>query len=191
MSTASLHRLVESLARTGTVFAVDLERVPPCVRVTSGALETDWLPWLVLRNGTTKTWDPPTVGEPVLVLSFSGDTATGFALPSYNSAEAPPPSTSPDEHLRVYPDGARVLYNHATSHLEVTGIRTALIQAAEEITIDCPKTVFTGDVEIQGKLTVGGGGSLSGAFDHTGGGFVSNGITVHTHTHPKTGGPLG
>lgn len=191
MSTAHLHRLVESLARTGTVLAVDLERVPPCVRVTSGELETDWLPWLTARNGTTQTWDPPTAGENVLIVSLSGDTATGFVVPSWFSADAPPPSTSPDEHLRVYPDGARILYNHATGRLEVTGIKTALIQAADEITIDCPKTVFTGDVEIRRELSVDGGGALSGTFTHTGGDFTSNGITVHTHTHPGTGGPVG
>lgn len=199
METAELSRLIESLVREGEIVGIDLSANPPCARASSGALVTAWLPWLCARAGTTKTWDPPNIGEACLIIGLSGDPACGFILPSFYTARNPPPSRSPDEHLRLYPDGARVSYNHKAGALSVTGIRTAKIQASQNVTVDCPDTVFTGNVTVMKKLTYlggmagsNGGGSaatIAGPVTHTGGDLSSNGVVVHTHTHPGTGGP--
>lgn len=208
---ADLARRVESLIRLGTVVAVDLETAR--IRVASGGLTTAWLPWFERRAGTTRDWNPPTVGEQCMVLSPSGDPATGIVLTGLFSNAAPAPNDSGDESTREYPDGARITYNHAGGHLSVTGIQTAVVEASKHVTVDCPNSTFTGNVLIEGKLTVeelltyrngllgfeGGGGHgnvFTGNLTHVGGNLSSNGIVLHTHIHHDslsgtTGGPVG
>lgn len=207
---ADLIRRLESLIRYGTI--AEVQMVPPRVRVKSGKLTTTWRPWISLRAGDTTEWDPPTIGEQCVFFSPSGEPTTGFALLGLFSDAHPAPSSSPDEHVRLYPDGARIAYNHATGALSATGIKTALVQAAEKCTVDCPLTEFTGDVHILGKLTVdgetllkalltymagmagkaGAGGAKTrietdiehvGAFSHTGGEFTSTEVVKDGHHH--------
>lgn len=185
---ADLARRLESLIRTGTISAVQLK--PLRVRVSSGGLSSNWLSCITLRAGTTQDWDPPTVNEQCVIFSPSGDPALGLVLVGLNSDSIPSPSDNPDECLRVYPDGARILYNHKTGALEVSGIKSALLQAAEKCVIDCPKVETTGDLLVKGKLTVEMGADLTGTVIQQGGNMSSNGIVLHTHKHPGTGGPI-
>ncbi|MXR38017.1 phage baseplate assembly protein V [Craterilacuibacter sinensis] len=207
---ADLIRRLESLIRYGTI--AEVQMAPPRVRVQSGKLITAWRPWVSLRAGDTSEWDPPTVGEQCVFFSPSGDPSTGFSLVGLFSDAHPAPSSSPDEHVRAYPDGARIIYNHATGALSATGIKTGLIGAAEKCTVDCPLTEFTGDVHILGKLTVDGetllkalltymagmagqGGDagaktvikgdveFDGDFHHKSGSFTSDEILQDGHTH--------
>ena len=127
---ADLIRRLESLIRYGTI--AEVQMAPPRVRVKSGGLTSTWLPWFAPRAGTTTEWDPPTVGEQCVLFSPSGNPATGVVLVGLFSDAHPAPSSSPDEHVRDYPDGARITYNHATGALSATGIKTALVQAAEK-----------------------------------------------------------
>ncbi|MDN0081611.1 phage baseplate assembly protein V [Crenobacter sp. SG2305] len=205
---ADLSRRLESLIRTGTI--ADVQMKPPRVCVQSGQLTTDWLPWISLRAGRTRKWSPPTKGEQCIVFSPSGETAAGIVLVGIPSDLIPAPSDSPDEDVTDYPDGARVAYNHATGALSAIGIQTATIEAAVKVTVDCPKTEFTGDVDILGKLTVNGetllkallsymagmsgkGGSgktvIEGNIEHRNGKLSSNGVVVDEHTHPEHDGP--
>lgn len=209
MDTAHLSRLVENLIRVGTVAAVD-HAAARC-RVASGELVTEWLPWLEHRAGNTLTWDPPTIGEQVIILSPSGEPAGGIVVTGIFSTAQPAPSASASEHVIDYPDGARIAYNHTSGALTASGIQTATIQAAVSVTLDTPQTHITGNVQVDGTLTVddlltygngiaGTGGAnnniISGDFSHTGGNLSSNGIVLHTHTHSgvvpgggSTGGP--
>ncbi|MRR50794.1 MAG: phage baseplate assembly protein V [Rhodocyclaceae bacterium] len=136
MDVVELSRLVENLIRIGTIAEVD-HAAGRC-RVKSGELLTQWLPWFALRAGATTTWDPPTVGEQVMLLSPSGEPSGGVALTGIYSTAIAPPSHSADEHVTHYPDGATVAYNHATGALTATGIKTALVQAADAITLEAP-----------------------------------------------------
>lgn len=209
MDIAHLSRLVENLIRVGTVAAVD-HAAARC-RVASGELVTEWLPWLEHRAGNTLTWDPPTIGEQVIILSPSGEPAGGIVLTGIFCTAHPAPSASASEHVIAYPDGARIAYNHTSGALTATGIQTATIQAAVSVTLDTPETHITGNVQVDGTLTVddlltygngiaGTGGAnnniISGDFTHAGGNLSSNGIVLHTHTHGgvvpgggSTGGP--
>ncbi len=137
---AELLRLLHNLIRTGTVAEVDHgepgER-PPRVRVQSGELLTTWLLWAVGRAGTTRDWNPPTVGEQVIVFSPGGDLAGGIVMPAMYQLEHPAPSNDPALIGRWYPDGTRVEYDHENSrllihcvgdiHLEVEGNLTATV----------------------------------------------------------------
>lgn len=209
MDIAHLSRLVENLIRVGTVAAVD-HAAARC-RVASGELVTEWLPWLEHRAGNTLTWDPPTIGEQVIILSPSGEPGGGIVLTGIFCTAHPAPSASASEHVIAYPDGARIAYNHTSGALTATGIQTATIQAAVSVTLDTPETHITGNVQVDGTLTVddlltygngiaGTGGAnnniISGDFTHAGGNLSSNGIVLHTHTHGgvvpgggSTGGP--
>ncbi|MBM3114962.1 phage baseplate assembly protein V [Jeongeupia naejangsanensis] len=197
-------RRLESLIRTGTIAAVD--HAGALCRVQTGGLKSEWLQWITLRAGTTRTWSAPTVGEQCLVLSPSGETAAGIVLVGLYSDANPAPSGSPDEHLTQYPDGAVIRYNHAAGALDVTGIKTAKVEASDKVTVDSPTSEFSGDVLIKGDLVVkgkatieqllsylaglaGSGGSaggnsrITGDFIHEGGQLSSNGVVLHLHIH--------
>ncbi|GHD59859.1 phage baseplate assembly protein V [Jeongeupia chitinilytica] len=207
-------RRLESLIRTGTIAGVDHDNA--LCRVQTGGLQSEWLHWITLRAGTTRTWNAPTVGEQCLVLSPSGETAAGIVLVGLYSDANPAPSASPDEHMTQYPDGAVIRYNHAAGALDVTGIKTAMIEASDMVTVDCPKSEFSGDVLIKGNLVVkgkatieqllsylaglsgnggaGGKSKITGDFIHEGGQLSSNGVVLHLHIHVdsiggSTGGP--
>lgn len=184
MDIAHLSRLIENLIRVGTVHEVDPEQ-KRC-RVNSGGIRTGWLPWFSQRTGTTRDWDPPTIGEQCLILSPSGEVAAGIVLLGIYCNAFDAPSTNPDEHVREYPDGARISYNHVTGALNATGIKTALVQAADHITFDCPQVTFTGKFNVQGLFTyengmVGIGGENTAALIN--GDVIANGISLVHHVH--------
>lgn len=194
MDLVELSRLLENLIRIGTIFAVDHD-AERC-RVQSGHLQTNWLRWLALRAGETRTWEPPTVGEQCIVLSPSGAVENGIVLYGINSDVVPPPSHAPAVHvIAAYPDGARIEYNHASSHLSVTGIKTAHIEAATSVTLDTPDTYVTGRLTVEDLLTYrnglrGFGGNsknmVTGDFIHGDGGVLSSyGIVLNKHDHEK------
>jgi phage baseplate assembly protein V len=193
MDTAHLSRLLENLIRAGTVHAVD--HAQKRCRVVSGGLITNWLPWFSTRAGTTRDWDPPTVGEQCLIFSPSGEVAGGFVLLGTYSDAFDAPSNSADECVREYPDGAVIRYNHATGALHVTGIKTALVEASDYIVIDCPQVTFTGKVKIEDLLTyengmVGLGGANTAALIT--GDVIADGISLKHHIHPgDSGGTTG
>lgn len=217
MDIAELSRRVENLIRIGTVAEVDHANAR--IRVTSGGLDTDWLPWFERRAGATRSWDPPTVGEQVMILSPSGEPGAGICLVGIYSAAAPAPSASASLHLMDFPDGAKISYDHASGALEATGIKTALVEASESITaqagvlvtIDAPDTHVTGNLVVDQMATIKGlltyqaglagspgsvGSAINGNLTHINGALSSNGIVLHTHTHSgvtsgpsNTGGP--
>ncbi|PHV11315.1 phage baseplate assembly protein V [Chitinimonas sp. BJB300] len=181
---ADLSRRFESLIRSGTITAID--HTSALCRVKTGSLETEWLPWLERRAGDTRTWNPPTVGEQVLVLCPSGEVAAGFVLLGLYSAQKPAPDSQPHTHVITFPDGAYLCYDHALGALIATGIKTALldasgsitakagqtlvaevgdsvtIKAGGSVTIDAPTTTITGNLVVQKALSFMGGMSGSG-----------------------------
>lgn len=150
---AALSRLIENLIRLGTVAEVDhgslQDKRPARVRVQSGDLLTGWLPWTALRAGTTRDWDPPTVGEQVLVLSPSGQTAQGIAITGLFSALIPANGDRAGLHRRTYPDGAVVEYDSEAHQLLAT------LPAGGRVEIIAPGGFkLQGDVDIDGLVTV-------------------------------------
>jgi len=110
---AEAFRLINNLIRIGTVSEVDHSRAR--ARVKAGDNLTGWQPWMTMRAGTTVDWDPPTVGEQVVLISPSGDLAQAIIITGLFCQNAP--STSADEHKRVYPDGSEITYDHAKKEL--------------------------------------------------------------------------
>ncbi len=143
-----------------------------------------------------------------MILSPGGELASGVVIPSIYSDEHDAPSSSADLHITDYPDGAEISYNHATGALIASGIKTALVQASQNITADTPFIHCTGDVTIAGSLTIdgvltyksgmrgsdGGGGasaSISGEM-MIDGDVIINGVRVYKHSHlDPQGGNVG
>lgn len=170
---ADLSRRIESLIRSGTVAEVDTgspTRLPRC-RVRTGGLLTDWLHWTSRRTGSTRVWDPITIGEQVLVLSPSGDPAQGFVIAGLYSNDIRPPSTSATEWMREFPDGAVIRYDHATGTLSASGIKELVVEAQTTVSINAPQIQLTGEVHVLGPIL------------QSGGPMKSNGIVLDSHRH--------
>lgn len=208
---AELNRKIANLIKQGTVAEVDVAKGR--VRVKHGELVSGWLPYFVPAAGGVSVHRPPSVGENCIILSPSGEPAAGLVLCGMASQAHSQPSQSADETVVKFPDGAIAKYNHASSAMEITGIKTGQVVAAKSITLDTPDVVCTGNLTVQkqttsvGLLTYssgmagsngeGGSTTITGNFTHEGtfantGSISSNGITLDTHTHPgDSGGTTG
>lgn len=194
---SELYRLLTNLIRIGTIAEIDLASVPAKVRVSTGALTTAWLQFLALRAGTSTTWDPPTLGEQVIVFCPGGDTAAGIVLTGLNSDAIPAPSASAAEHVRAYPDGARITYDHEAGALTATGIRTIEADASKSARLTCPEITLDGNVTVTGLLSYQAGMSgkngkgnrtvIYGDFIQRDGKLSSNGVILDSHRHRYSG----
>ncbi|MFU0853486.1 phage baseplate assembly protein V [Kluyvera cryocrescens] len=169
-------RLITNLIRTGTVTEVDRDNW--LCRVKVGELETNWINWLTLRAGKSRTWWCPSPGEQVVLFSLGGNLETAFALPAVYSNQFPPPSDSEDGSVTEYDDGGWFEYEPATGRWYVRGIKSMVIEAADNITFKTSEFVveavnmrINSDVVINGSVTQGGGA------------MSSNGIVADKHGH--------
>lgn len=191
MDINELYRLILNLVRKGTILAVDHEKV--LCRVESGDMQTNWINWLTLAAGETTDWNPPTVGELVLLLCPGGDAAEGVALRGINTDDIAPPSNKPTTHTKRYPDGAVIEYDHAAHTLVATlpdgataildiptsvtvNTKAATVNATDsatiksnKVTIDAPDTLCTGNLTVQKTLAYLGGMTGSGSAPGAGG----------------------
>ena len=166
MDINELTRLILNLVRKGTIMAVNHD-AETC-RVESGEMQTNWIRWLSLAAGETRDWNPPTVGEQVLLLCPGGDPADAVALRGLYSDAAPAPSHSPTTHTRTFPDGAVIEYDHAAHLMTATfpASATVLLVAPESVTINtAAATVHADSVTLDAQQTTCTGALLvQGAF---------------------------
>jgi len=177
------NRRLESAIRIGVVAEADY--ATSRVRVQSGGLLTGWLPWLERRMGDTVDWDPPHPGEQVVILSPSGEVASGIVLTGIPSDSCPHPIHDKNKCHRRYTDGATFEYDHKGHHYTVTvpnggsivftiGATTLTLTGSDttlvtpNLLVDSPASTFTGTVLIQKLLTwlagmIGRSGSDGGA----------------------------
>lgn len=147
MNIADLARLLENIVRFGTIEAVQMQ--PPRVQVKSGNITTAWRPWLNLRAGADREWDPPTIGEQVVLLSPSGNLAQGVALTGLFSDLIPANGDREGLHRRTYRDGAVIEYDSIAKRL------LAVLPAGGQAQLTAPGGVtILGDVAITGTVTV-------------------------------------
>lgn len=180
MDIAELIRLLENIGRTGTVTEIDEENWR--VRVQSGGLETTWLRWNAQRAGAFKVWVPPSIGEQVWLLCLGGNTDTAIIGGSLYSDDNPAPGATRNEMVVTAPDGARFRYDAEAGALQVTGIKSAVIEASMIVTLDTPEVNCTNLLRAK-NLDITEGGEMSGNFNHKGGKFISNGVQVDDHDH--------
>ena len=167
-------REMQAAMMFGTIESVD----GITCRVRTGYVLTDAVQWVAHRAGTTRRWSPPAVGEQVVLLCPGGDTLGAVALLGLYSTANAAPSTSPDEDVTLYPDGTRIVYDHAARKL------TATFAEGGEVDITAQKIRITADVDITGKLKVDGDtectGTVTGNVD-----VIAAGVSGKNHPHPN------
>ncbi len=117
---------------------------------------------------------------------------TAFALPAVYSNQFAPPSTSADACVTEHPDGGWFEYEPATGRWYVRGIKSMVIEAADNITMKTSEFVLEADrTRINSEVVINGGVTQGG------GAMSSNGIVVDAHQHTgvlkggdTTGGPV-
>ncbi|MEW5251203.1 phage baseplate assembly protein V [Microbulbifer sp. 2201CG32-9] len=167
-SHTQLYRLLANLIRLGTIVEVQ-HREARC-RVQSGELATAPLRWISLRAGATTQWDPPAIGEQVLLLSPGGDLQQGLVLRGLYSQANPAPDNVGTSHLVRYPDGAEIRYDHEAHQLTATLPEdgSAAITAGGGMTLNGPLTV-NGDTRIVGATQIEGATGIKGEVEVDGG----------------------
>lgn len=162
---AQLNRLLENLVRLGTIAEVNHQAAR--VKVQSGRLLTGWLPWVAPRAGTDREWNPPTVGEQVVLLSPSGQTANGVVLVGLFSDGHPANGDRANLHRYTYADGAVIEYDSAAHHLR------AILPAGGSTEL-----VSTGGISITGDITHQGNYTQTGDYTQAGSQNVAGTVTV-------------
>lgn len=149
MNTADLQRLIENLIRIASISDVDYDdpENPQC-RCLVGEIKTNWLSVGHTRMGAVKDWNPPSVGEQVVLVSPCGDLSQAVIIAALSSTAQPSPDTDPKKPKRSYPDGAVIEYdyqNHKLSAILPEG-------ATFELKSDGGLKV-TGDIDLAGGIT--------------------------------------
>ena len=141
MNNAELERRLNNLIRLGTITRVDVENA--VCDIKTHANEVIERPWLALRTGTTKHWNPPTVGEHVILFSPCGELAQAIVLTGLYTIDNPAPSQSADEEVTEYPDGSTITYNHVEHRLDMVLCEDATVNitSPSNITINTEETV--------------------------------------------------
>ncbi len=219
MDANEFRRLIINMIRKGAIMDVNHASNPPTCRVSIGdpddpdgeGLQTNWLPFLSVRAGTTREWNPPTKGEGVVLICPMGDPAQGVVLCGLNTDAAPAPSNSPDTHTRAYPDGAIVEYNHANHSLSATLPAGATVNVTapgavnvntKEANVKADTVTLDADVIVKRSMTVIGAFAFQGGMSGKGGkgktitieggaDFTEDvraaGVSVSGHKHPTHG----
>ncbi|RLL33732.1 phage baseplate assembly protein V [Acinetobacter cumulans] len=182
---AELHRRLENLIRFGTIKTIHPAKPFTTVTVTIGEITTAKLRFLTLRAGKTKTWDPPTVGEEVVVISPSGVLEMGVAIAGFNNKENPSPSDNLDQTIRVFEDGCVFTYDVSSHHLSaiLPPGGTVELTANSGVTVNANGGVT---VNANDGLTIN---AVSGGTTHNGN-LTVNGSTVTTGNSTVQGSQL-
>lgn len=139
-----IERRVANSIRFGSVLEVDHDK--GLIRVESGELQTDWLPWAAGRAAAGKrTWSAPEVGEQVLLLAPAGDLRQAVAVPGmYQDAYGAPSSDGNVDKIE-YGDGTVVQYDRGSSALEVNigGGQTTITATPGAIVLHCGASTLT------------------------------------------------
>lgn len=149
----------------GTMLGVvaELDEAKARVKVDVAGMRTDWIPWTERAGPGVRTWSAPEVGSQVVVACPSGDPAQGVVLGGVYRAAHPAPANAKTSHRVEFEDGTIVEYDRAAHKLTidvgegsvVVNCKTATITASESVTVDAPTAHFTGDVNVDKKITAG------------------------------------
>lgn len=137
-----LLRLINNLVRIGTIKSVDATTAT-CV-VETGDNETPPILWVSARAGQSKSWNPPTEGEQVLLLSPSGDLNQAIAIVGLYSDANPAPSQNLAETVYQLPDGSKLTYNHQAKTLNIEAKGKVAVNVTGEATVDAEKIKLNG-----------------------------------------------
>lgn len=214
-----LERRLNNLLMVGTILEVD--HAARKLRVENGGIRTDWLNWPTEMGRNYRRWRPLRAGQQVVLSSPSGDPAQAVITGMLYSSALPSPSDNPDLDLVEFEDGTRFHYDSADHVIKIHCVGDIVVENAKSITVntgttlditaggdatlkaptvtvDSPKSTFTGAVIIKGPLTyqggmTGSGGSgaaatISGSVRVTDGDMTADDISLKHHPHDGDSG---
>ena len=145
-------RRLSNVARYGTITEADYTGETagfPAIRVQIQGDEilSDWVPWFSPRAGKDRVWDPPEVGEVVMLLAPSGDLANGVAIPglfSDNNANGDRDGLQ----RRTYDDGTVIEYDREAHKLTIDATASSgqVLVKSQSVTVEA-----SGAVTIKGS----------------------------------------
>ncbi len=139
---AELLRMIKNTVRFGTVVELDeTERMK--VRVKSGELLTNWLPWIVSRAGPDRTFWCPEPGEQVIILSPAGELSQGVVIPALYSDQFPANASDRDIHRIDYKDGSWVEHNRKTGNFRIYSTGSVVVESEKPMTLKGPIKTLT------------------------------------------------
>lgn len=142
-------RRLSNVARYGTVHEADYTGATagfPAIRVQlqDGEILSDWVPWFTPRAGKDRVWDPPEVGEVVMLLAPSGELSNGVAIPGlFSNGNAN--GDRAGLQRRTFDDGTVVEYDRQSHKLFLDVKGDVKIKASGKIEIEA-----TGDLKLVG-----------------------------------------
>ena len=128
-----VERRLENLLRIGTVHSVDYGAAR--IRVETGDLVTDWIPWLTTRAGPDVTWWAPEIGEQVMVLAPGGVLEDAVAIGAAFQDAHPAPAASENVHISRYRDGTEIRYDRSAHALSVNCVGDVTFSCAGKFTV--------------------------------------------------------
>jgi phage baseplate assembly protein V len=165
MSPSEIVRRLGNIIQVGTISETKSKKGKSLARVVldddgENRRVSKFLPVVSFANSFAAVWFPIRVKEQVLVISPFGNANSGFIIRSIFNKGCKEPSGA-NEHTSIieFEDGTRISYDSKGSDLKIEAVKsiniickTATI-VANEITVNAV-TTHTGDVTINGKLTV-------------------------------------
>ncbi len=133
MTTAEQNRRIESLLRLGTIAQVDHDARK--LRVQSGGLLTNWLPWPADVGRNYIRWRPLRVGTQVILGSPSGDPEQAKIIGILYTEVLDAPSTDPDLDLIQFEDGTKAEYHSGKHQLRFQVATTSLTMNRSAMTL--------------------------------------------------------
>lgn len=178
LSLPDMERRVANMIRYGKIMAVDLPNKK--VRVKSGEIESTWIRWPAGRAGAGKRrWDPPEVGEQVVMLAPTGDLSQATFIPGLYQNDHDAPTASADKDHVTYGDGTVIEYDRG-SHTLTANLQSSTSIVASRTSIKA--TRGAGSVEVTNSaVTITLGGQV---LELSAAGLKHNGKNIgDTHTH--------
>lgn len=165
---AELQRRLKNMNRVGSVSGVN--ETNDRIKVKFGDNETPFIKWFSVCAGDVAEYRLPSIGEQVVLINVGGgdNSATSIALVGVPSDRFPLPTNNPDEILRVYPDGTRVLYDKKLHKLSLKVCGEASVEVTKDATVTVggkTKVISTGNATVDApKILLNSGvGVVTGA----------------------------
>ena len=148
---AELQRRLKNMNRVGSVSGVN--ETNDRIKVKFGDNETPFIKWFSVCAGDVAEYRLPSIGEQVVLINIGGgdNSATSIALVGVPSDKFPLPTNNPDEILRVYPDGTRVLYDKKLHKLSLRVCGEASVEVTKDATVNVggkTKVISTGNATV-------------------------------------------
>jgi phage baseplate assembly protein V len=147
LTLSNLERRLANIIRIGTIFEINHEIAKARVRI--GELETNFLPWINSNSGSNNSWNPPEIGEQVVILSSGGELSQAVILPSLYKNNASENSNTIKS--MIFADGSKVSFNLESGNLDLDIKGNTTIKVAGSAQIEAANITLKGNINLGGS----------------------------------------